>query len=135
MIVRLNSLLISLSKFRKLALSFWWGIIFGMIFYSELPVGLFYLLFSSIFGYLKNLVGIGLFLDFLRKVFFEKIFFLFWYTVFIKEPVKNLMRILWLVSGHNSQPLYLCQRSELYANRSVESTGEEERIVHVKEMS
>ncbi len=68
-------------------------------------------------------------------MFFKEILLCLSDFVFVEEAIKDFLRVSGLVSGDNHVSLDWSNLSELNSWRSQESTGEEERIIEIKEMS
>jgi hypothetical protein len=74
-------------------------------------------------------------LNFFREVPLKEVFLIFTDSVFIKETIKYLIRVSGLVSRVYDFSLDGSESPEVDFGRSEKSTGEEERIIQVKEMS
>jgi hypothetical protein len=74
-------------------------------------------------------------LKLLWEVFLKEVFFVFTDSIFIEESFEDFVGVSGLVSRGNNFSLNGSESPELDSGRSEESTGEEERIVEVKEMS
>lgn len=127
-------LFVSPAQLWELCLSLRRHVIFRVVFDGKFPVSFLDLIFTCILVDFQNFVWIKLFLNLFRVVFFEEILFVFRNSILIEEALEDFMWISGLVSLHYDISLDWSQSSNVNSWRPEKSTGEEERIIEVKEM-